>query len=346
MKRVSVLYFCLIVQFVIISISHVAHAGCSISGYEFWPKGHKDTNGYDYNESGAPAYTDSTSGNFDVVVYNVDGFPKCIGGNSNDDFKSLLAELESADYNIVLMQEVFSKTKHGYLRDEGRISKAAYPYRSKHWRGTRTSYGDGLVRLSDFPFDMDSRDDDDYSLATNEFEEYNKCNGDLTDNNPDCMTEKGFSVAVHEITEGFNVHVYNTHMDAGSDNADVNAREAQFEQLATFINTYSSEAVVIVGGDFNTKWDDHSKAEDHKAIWEAFIETTGIRLACQDLITGDDDSIANCDYAYRASTDQIGYINRDAVFTLTLESYGELDNFIELSDHEPTRASFSWVKNN
>jgi len=308
--------------------------------YEVSETGTKGTRGYDYNESGAPTYS-ATSGSFDTITYNVDGFPKCLGGNSNSKFKSLLSKLESSDFNIVLMQEMFTKDKHSFLRDEDRISKSSYPYRSKHWRGGSLSFGDGLVRLSDFPFDMDNRDDNDYSLQTFESEEYDDCNNDFIGGSVDCLTEKGFTVAVHEITEDFSVHVYNTHMEAGSKSADVKVKQKQFDQLEDFINAYSNGASIVLGGDFNAKWEDNSSKEEYQVMWENFLATTGLRLACQDLITGSDDAISNCAYDFKADTDQILYRDSDAQYELSLESYEILD-FDGVSDHEPNRAVFSW----
>ncbi len=310
--------------------------------YEVSETGTKGTRGYDYGESGAPTYS-ATSGSFDTITYNVDGFPKCLGGNSNSKFKSLLSKLESSDFNIVLMQEMFTKDKHSYLRNENRISKSSYPYRSKHWRGGSLSFGDGLVRLSDFPFDMDNRDDNDYSLSTFESEEYDDCNNNFLGGSTDCLTEKGFTVAVHEITRDFSVHVYNTHMEAGSKSADVKVKRKQFDQLADFINAYSNGVSIILGGDFNAKWEDNSSADDYLEIWLDFLAVTGLRLACQDLITGSDESIENCAYDFRADTDQILYRDSDSDYELNLDSYEILD-FDAVSDHEPNRAVFSWFK--
>ncbi|WP_438466615.1 hypothetical protein [Marinomonas sp. PE14-40] len=243
------------------------------------------------------------------------------------------------------MQEMFSESKHDLVKDEDRLSKQAYPYRSKHWRGGLTSYGDGLMRLSDFPFDMANRDNNDYRLDSNEFEEYTACHGNLFDNSPDCWTEKGFSVAVHEMTEDFSVHIYNTHMNAGRDKDDYDARRKHFLQLADFINSYSANATVIMGGDFNNKWSDYPFADEQRQVWEMFLSTTGMRLACQDFIDGTDDSIVNCATSSSESTDQLAYLNRDfASYQLELAEYEELDTFTELSDHEPIRAKFNWYK--
>lgn len=329
-----------------------AYALCGLTDYEFSATGTKSSKGYAYQGEDAPSYNSTDTGSFDLLVYNIDGFPECIGGNSKSDLKELLKRLEDENYNLVLMQEMFSESKHDLVKDEDRLSRQAYPYRSKHWRGGLTSYGDGLMRLSDFPFQMNSRDNNDYTLASNEFEEYTACHGSLFDNSPDCWTEKGFSVAVHEITEDFSIHVYNTHMNAGRDEEDYNARRKQFLQLADFINSYSANASVILGGDFNNKWSDYPFAEEQQQVWEMFLSTTGMRLACQDFIdgvdgsiVGVDDSIANCATSSSESTDQVAYVNRDsAPYQLELVEYGELTNFTELSDHEPIRAKFNWVK--
>ncbi len=304
--------------------------------YEVSETGVKGSRGYGYQSSGAPTHS-GESGTFDTVIYNVDGFPKCLGGNSNSRFKSLLNRLNADNFNIVLMQEMFTAKKHSFLRDESRLTKSAYPYRSRHFRGNMISYGDGLLRLSDFPFDMDNRDDDDYTLSTFEAEYYDDCSSE------DCWTEKGFTVAIHEITDQFKVHVYNTHMDAGSESDDVDAKRNQFMQLADFINAYSNGAAVIVGGDFNAKWDDNRAEDEYLQIWNTFMAMTGLRMACQDLISGADDSLPQCAYQYRADTDQILYRDSDQAYQLELTGYEILD-YDELSDHEPNRAVFRWFK--
>lgn len=329
----------------LLSLGQTALAG-SIFDYLCWDyevsdTGTKGTRGYDHKKGPTSS---ATSGTFDTVSFNVDGFPKCMGGNSNKNFKKLLNELESSNYNIVLLQEMFTAKKQGFLRDYDRISKGAYPYRSKHWRGGAISFGDGLVRLSDYTFDMNNRDDNDYSLATFEAEEFDECSSDVFGGNPDCMTEKGFTVAVHEISSTFKVHVYNTHMQSGSDGAEVNVKEAQFNQLANFINAYSQGATVILGGDFNAKWEDNKADGDYEVIWENFLATTGLRLACQDIISGADDSIANCAYDHKADTDQVLYRDTDANYKISLDSYAKLGNFGNLSDHEPVRAVFKWSR--
>ena len=117
--------------------------------------------------------------------------------------------------------------------------------------------------------------------------------------------------------------------------------------MADFINSYSANASVILGGDFNNKWSDYPFADEQRQVWEMFLATTGLRLACQDFIEGVDDSIDNCATSASESTDQVAYLNRSASpYQLDLVAYDELTDFTKLSDHEPIRAKFNWVKVN
>ena len=123
----------------------------------------------------------------------------------------------------------------------------------------------------------------------------------------------------------------------------VKVKQKQFDQLADFINAYSNGASIVLGGDFNAKWADNSSKEEYQQVWENFLATTGLRLACQDFTGSSDDSIANCAYDYKADTDQILYRDSHNEYELTIDSYEILD-FNGVSDHEPNRAVFSWSK--
>ena len=53
--------------------------------YEVSETGSKGTRGLDYHTSSSI----QTSGSFDTVIYNVDGFPNCLGGNSTVSYTHL-----------------------------------------------------------------------------------------------------------------------------------------------------------------------------------------------------------------------------------------------------------------
>lgn len=98
-----------------------------------------------------------------------------------------------------------------------------------------------------------------YSLYNTSRVAWDVANGIATGLN-DELTPKGFSVTTVELEEGYYLDIYNLHADAGGDPGDVEARAAQFDQLAQYIMAHSVydpdkgvyDHAVIVGGDFNT----------------------------------------------------------------------------------------------
>ena len=301
---------------------------------ELWPKGRKDSGGLSFNAPSGSA----SSGVFDVVTFNVDGLPKIIGGNSNGDMSRIGEILKQKGYDILALQEVFTKTKHDRLLDE--LNPSVYPYRSNHHRGSRTTFGDGLLRFSRFAFD---KSNDVFARKR-----WDKCAGDLEDylvdgENPDCLTEKGFSMASTYVNAGFVIDVYNLHQDAGGDGDSLKAKAKNMAQLAEYINAKSAGNVVIVAGDFNLEWGAGKPAE-HRVIIESFTAATGLTFACVET-TG---SLDGCEAKFN-KPDHIAYKSNGAYrLQVTALDY-ELD-FVDaggydLSDHWPLRAEFAWIKN-
>ncbi|MCP4132103.1 MAG: hypothetical protein GY754_14100 [bacterium] len=300
---------------------------------ELWPKGNKDSGGLDYS---APVGS-ADSGSFNVTSFNVDGFPKTIGGNSNSEFKQIAIILEDLGLDLVVFQELFTKTKHSKLKDK--TTTGTYPYRSKHFRGTRTSFGDGLLRYSTFPFDKSSSGFDRV--------QWKKCAGDLDDylidgENPDCLTEKGFTMSRTDIDADLSIDVYNLHGDAGRDNDSLDVKAVNMSQFADYINTNSAGNVVVVAGDFNLGWGD-GKPEEHREIIDQFIADTGVTFACE-VVTG---SIDNCSNEFN-KPDHIVYKDNDE-YSLSVASLFYRSEFVDddgddLSDHWAMTAEFVWEK--
>ncbi|WP_445356672.1 endonuclease/exonuclease/phosphatase family protein [Microbulbifer sp. ANSA002] len=301
--------------------------------------GSKDLDGYEYGDT---SFEDANSGKFDMMVYNMDGFLQCIGGNSKSDFKQIIRTFNDDPKDLWLMQEVWSKTKANYLDDDDKLSNDTVPYRSKHWKGGGTSFGNGLLTFSKFPFDRDNRDDNDYSFATYEEETFDKCSGN------DCDTEKGFTVANVEVTENYHVHIYNTHMDAGHQDADLNAKAKQLDQIADMIVSHSNNATVILAGDFNMAFDENDDGWRgvNYQTWKAFFEKTGGKHACQYMLSGNDTSLEACSDELQNDTDHVVIINNNPNYTLEVTDYfiGSA-TYSGLSDHDPVFVDFSWVKN-
>lgn len=301
-----------------------------------------------WDHSGSLEYTGplssaAHSGSFNVMTYNIDGFPNEIGGNTTEDTKSISAILESLGPDMVVFQEDF--TKHDALISN--FTTTTYPYRTAHWKGTTTTFGDGLASVSKFPFNHL-----DYKKV-----QWNQCAGTLwkqilgTSSHPDCMTEKGFSVVTLDIDEGLQIDLYNLHQDAGGDSESLAAKKTNMAQLAEYINTYSAGKVVIVAGDFNMKLGVLTSAIEltHLSIWIDFLNDTGLSVMCMEVYKNWNE----CDAAGFDKPDHILFKgnNEYALYPMTIEhatEFGEInkiDTENGLSDHYPLRGAFYWERN-
>jgi exonuclease III len=307
---------------------------------EAWETGWNHSGSLEYTGPLSPA---AHSGTFNVMTYNIDGFPKAMGGNSSEDTKSISAILESLALDIVVFQEDF--TKHDELISN--FTTATYPYRTAHWKGTATTFGDGLATVSKFPFNYW-----DYNKA-----QWDQCGGTLqelvlgTSSHPDCMTEKGFSMVTLDIDEGLQIDLYNLHQDAGGDSNSLAAKQTNMAQLAEYINTHSAGKVIIVAGDFNMKLGSLTSAKErtHLSIWIDFLNNTGLSVLCMEVYKNWDD----CDVAGFDKPDHILFKGNSEydLYALTIEhaaEFGEInkiDNENGLSDHYPIKGAFYWEKN-
>ena len=307
---------------------------------EAWETGWSHSGSLEYTGPLSPA---AHSGTFNVMTYNIDGFPKAMGGNSSEDTKSISAILESLALDIVVFQEDF--TKHDELISN--FTTATYPYRTAHWKGTATTFGDGLATVSKFPFNYW-----DYNKA-----QWDQCGGTLqelvlgTSSHPDCMTEKGFSMVTLDIDEGLQIDLYNLHQDAGGDSNSLAAKQNNMAQLAEYINTHSAGKVIIVAGDFNMKLGSLTSAKErtHLSIWIDFLNNTGLSVMCMEVYKNWND----CDADGFDKPDHILFKgnNEYDLYALTIEhaaEFGEInkiDNENGLSDHYPIKGAFYWEKN-
>ena len=306
---------------------------------EAWETGWSHSGSLEYT---GPLSSAANSGNFNVMTYNIDGFPEAIGGNSSEDANSISAILESLALDIVVFQEDF--TKHDELISN--FTTTTYPYRTAHWKGTATTFGDGLATASKFPFNYW-----DYNKV-----QWDQCGGTLweqilgTSSHPDCMTEKGFSVVTLDIDEGLQIDLYNLHQDAGSDSKSLAAKQTNMVQLAEYINTHSAGKVVIVAGDFNMKLGALTTAIEltHLSIWIDFLNSTGLSVMCMEVY----DNWNDCETAGFDKPDHILFKgnNEYALYALTIEhavEFGEInkiDTENGLSDHYPLKGAFYWEK--
>ncbi|MEM6995623.1 MAG: endonuclease [Myxococcota bacterium] len=257
-------------------------------------------------DSSTGAASGPTEGSFRVLSYNVAGLPDFISGSDPLVNTPLMSPLLNA-YELVLAQEDFSY--HAELSAD-----TEHPFQSMPGGGG--SLGDGLNRFSDTEFS-------DFERAG-----WTQCNG-LFDSGSDCLTEKGFSVGLHELGPGAVVDVYNLHMDAGGSQADIEARQAQVQQLLETIDTRSAGRALIVAGDTNMD-------EEDEADFVTLLDGAGLTDTCRALDCGDEFRI---DRVMIRVSDTVDLVPTAWIVDLTFVD-GDGD---DLSDHEAVVVDLDWA---
>jgi len=261
-----------------------------------------------------------SKGKFSLLSYNIGGLPGFI---SKIDPKTNLAKISPRinQFDIVLMQENFAYYK-------SLMKYVFHPYQTKKIRTfSRGLMGDGLNRLSNFPFENFER------------AHWDKCSGFFTKWN-DCMTWKGLSYAHHEIAPGVFIDIYNVHSDAGGALEDFQARKIQFNQIVKAINEKSQGLPVIIAGDFNIGYEnEEDKAGAHykdRRLFSAFLLKSKTLDSCY--ITKCKDVEIHDKITFRSGEDLKLKVSNWRMETglFSVKDAGPL------SDHEPVAVDFSW----
>jgi hypothetical protein len=256
-----------------------------------------------------------TSGSFSIMTYNVAGLPEGISSSHPMRFTPLISP-KLNPYDLVVVQEDFCYHDDLIADDEHPyVSDPEYDPGCSILVGENRDIGDGLNRFSIFPFSDFERSD------------WSVCNGTF-DCASDCLTEKGFSVATHELAPGVMVDVYNLHMEAGSCPADIENRSTQSDQLIAAIATHSAGRAVIVAGDTN------SRLARDSGLQRLFDEA-GLVDSCLAVDCGDE----HIDRVMLRSSDTV---------SLEVESWSLPSEFVDdmgndLSDHVPVLVRLKWT---
>jgi endonuclease/exonuclease/phosphatase family metal-dependent hydrolase len=197
-----------------------------------------------------------------VLSYNTHGLPAWIAGDDPVRRFGRIARLVQA-YDVVLLQEDFAhhpvlRAGAGGLvveRGHGRRAPGAPPC-------LLGCQGSGLTFLTRF-----SRS----ALLEIVSQAYDACAGWLGGAN-DCFAAKGFQHARLLLPGDLELHVVNTHLDAGRGPADRAARRAQLARLRSRLERTAARAALVVGGDFNL---DAADPED-AALREEFARALGL----------------------------------------------------------------------
>lgn len=281
-----------------------------------------------------------SEGTFKALTYNVAGLPPGLSKSRPLQNMPVIGRLLGS-YDLVLVQEDFFF--HPLLE-----LAAELPHKSEPKGGSRLfsrefldlllSFpqlnvdrilaivggdrvtSDGLNHFSRFPFT-------DFERQT-----WASCSG-VTGMANDCLATKGFTFSRHTLAEGVTLDVYNVHADAGRRDPDIQARRAQFRQLAAYIAFRSVGQAVLIGGDTNLQ----APVPGDEEILQEFMAATGTRIAGRTL--GDHDAVDR--FFYRGSP------------SLTLEpvTHATASEFVDgsgnpLSDHPAVRADFRWARVN
>jgi endonuclease/exonuclease/phosphatase family protein len=283
-------------------------------------------------------------GSFTVLSYNVAGLPQEISQVDPDKHIPMISPLLD-QYDVVLTQEDFDwwvpaldgftfAHYHEQLRAE-----ATHPHRSAQWIGPEGAgidptvrdaplVGDGLGFLSRMAFSDETR------VA------WPDCFGgaDTGDGGAaDCLAGKGFGVVTMTLTTGRVVDVYTLHAEAGGTAEDQALQEVDFDQLADFVTDHSAGRAVILGGDTNLHTDTGNPAD--VAIWDEFLDATGLTDVCTELSCGEPGSI-----------DKMAYRDGGGVELTPTSHDFPRDQFrdeegVDLSDHPPLVVGFDWQAN-
>jgi endonuclease/exonuclease/phosphatase family metal-dependent hydrolase len=159
-----------------------------------------------------------------VLSYNVHGLPSLFVDDDPAARMPRISTLLNA-YDVALLQEDWSWS-------EALDAAATHPLKQ------RTPFRSGLASLARA------------KLVAASSESLGACAGWLGGAN-DCLADKGFLRLRLELGDGARVDFWNLHLDAGGDEADRVARATQLERLAARVRAHSTDAAVVIAGDFN-----------------------------------------------------------------------------------------------
>lgn len=235
----------------------------------------------------------------EVLSYNVQGLPPIITPYySPERYKKIQNFLVKNKTNIVLLQETWTDKAKRLLPEQGIIKRLDTKISDSKWYGSGLSFGVyGFNRIF-------------YN-----YKHFKTCA------RLDCLASKGFQVIIIEIGPDKYLDVYNVHLQAHGWKNCKRAREEQIIELSEFINEYSKEHAVIVGGDFNFN------INKRKEEFNLFIELTQTKAG------------TTKENVY----DHIFFRDGPDVKLFEIEYEYNYKNLEKLSDHKPVYKKFKVI---
>lgn len=279
--------------------------------------------GDDGDESGSPAEPTTTSaaeelsGSFSALTYNVAGLPQGINADQFPEQHIPLISPLLDGYDVVVVQEDFAYSD--LLRAEANHEFQTEPHPGPGELNPiareTAAVGDGLNVFSS------------YRLGELDRIPWNTCGNAAGD----CLSLKGFAATTLHLDEEVSVDLYTLHLDAGGEDTAVRADNLQ--QLAAYMAEHS-EGAVIVGGDWNLRFDEDPDGDQLRT----FMEETGLKDVCDVVECGADDDVIDR-FLYRSGD--------DVSLTPTAHEF-EREVFVNgaggpLSDHDPLAVEWDWT---
>lgn len=263
-----------------------------------------------------PSGSAPASSRFTALSYNIHGLPFFITG---DDTLARLREIAPrlAAYEVVGLQEDFIDRGHALL-----MGAATHRTRLRFdGTGSHRLFGSGLTLLARA------------RAVTHHHEHYEHCNGRL-DGASDCFATKGLQMVRLQLAPGAEVDVYNSHLEAGREPADVAARAANVAQIIAAMQKLSDGRAIVFLGDTNLRPDDPGDL----AQIQQWLERLSLRDACAEVGCPEPDHV-----------DRV-YLRDGAGLRLSASSWSnESSAFLDdegtaLSDHPPIVVRVRWQK--
>lgn len=272
----------------------------------------------------------ATTGSFDILSMNVAGLPAILQNNDETGDKATNAGTIGTDfakygYDMIHVQEDFNYHADIYAADN-------HTYRTATSGGA--GIGSGLNSLSSFDWL-------DFTRV-----KWDTCS-DASSN--DCLTPKGFTFmrAIVDADSGVYVDFYNLHADAGTEDGDETARESNLEQVAAYVDAWSTGNAAIIFGDTNSRYtrsaDNITVFANQNGMTDAWVllERGGVDPTVESLC--DNPSTTNdCE-----TVDKV-FFRGNAVLDLSATYFNyESDKFLQsdgdvLTDHNPITVTFDW----
>ena len=194
-----------------------------------------------------------------LLVYNTHGLPAVF---SKDDPVRRFPEIgkQIRRYQLSLLQEDFAH--HEALLDSLPESSVAVRGNESRFSFCPFCSGSGLTMISDLQ--------QEWKLEI-QAEAFNTCSGWLGGLN-DCFATKGFQLSRMETPSGKRFFVVNTHLDAGRNASDRQARKNQLKQIVAKVQKEAAGEALIIAGDLNLDWED----PEDRALLETFRKELGL----------------------------------------------------------------------